>query len=121
VPQSGWRNWTRRSHTGPGKPPVKREAIQLAQIRLADARKAEAAEAERARHKELAVLASVAIRHATEYTAALRQAVRAGAALKLVGWWWCHGRTPVRRGRLAAARATKSVVLVSLATAKSRS
>jgi len=63
---------------------VKREAVQQAQRRLADARDAEAAEAERARQKELRTLASSALHHAEEFTASLRQAANAGAALKLV-------------------------------------
>jgi hypothetical protein len=53
----------------------------------AEKRKAEHAEAEaadRARQQELSTLATAAVRHAAEYTAALRQAAKAGASVKLV-------------------------------------
>jgi hypothetical protein len=62
----------------------KREAIQQAKSRLAEARQTEAAEAEHSRQKELCTLASAAMRHAGEFSASLRQAASADAALKLV-------------------------------------
>ena len=62
----------------------KRETIRQAQTRLADARQTEAAESERTRQKNLSTLASAAMRHAEEFSASLRQAANAGAALKLV-------------------------------------
>ena len=62
----------------------KRETVQQAETLLADARQTEVAEAERARQKELCALASVAMRHAEEFSASLQHAASAGAALKLV-------------------------------------
>ena len=78
----------------------KREAIQQAETRLADARQTEAADAERARQKELGGLASVAMRHAEEFSANLRQAASAGAALKLVVQNMTARATPGERQHL---------------------
>jgi len=61
-----------------------RTALRQAQHRLEEARKAEAEIADRQRQAELSRLATVVIQHAAEFTDALRQAVKAGAALKLV-------------------------------------
>lgn len=59
-------------------------AIAQAQRHLADAREAEAAEAEKKRKAEMRALASTVVRHAEEFTSSLRQATKAGEALKLV-------------------------------------
>jgi hypothetical protein len=60
------------------------EAIVQAQVQLEAAGKAEAEAAIRARHKELAALALVAVHHARTYTAALKQAATAADVLKRV-------------------------------------
>ena len=59
-------------------------AITQAETAQRQAAQAESAAAERQRQEQLSRLASAAIRHATEYTAAMCQAVEAGASVKLV-------------------------------------
>jgi len=59
-------------------------AIRQAESEKQRAERAEKDAAERERQVELSKLAAVVIGHAAEFTAALQQAVKAGAALKLV-------------------------------------
>ena len=58
-------------------------AIHQAEQSRVKAAQAEAETAERVRQEELSTLATAAARHAAEFTAALSQAVKAGAACKL--------------------------------------
>jgi chromosome segregation ATPase len=67
-------------------------AIVQAQAEKEQAEKSLAEVAEQARQKELSMLALAAVRHAAEYTASLRQAVKAGAALKMVVAHWSMRR-----------------------------
>jgi len=59
-------------------------AITQAQAAKEQAEKSAAEAAERARQEELSVLAATAVRHAAEFSASLRQAVKVGATLKMV-------------------------------------
>ena len=80
------RNWTESIRNWGGwswRPTISTVPFIQAEQSRVKAAQAEAETAERVRQEELSTLATAAARHAAEFTAALSQAVKAGAACKM--------------------------------------